>query len=122
MAPRPRSARVSGFRRPTFVIVVAAIANLFALPPLSLAANSSPVHRCSNAGTPAELFLAEISARGVSCAAAKRFIIDINGQHPDVKYRPTHYRGYTCHPRQEGVAAWIRCTRGHREIRWLQGT
>jgi hypothetical protein len=86
------------------------------------AASRSQARHCSNAGTPDELFLAEITARGVSCAAARRFIIDINGHRLHLKYHATHYDGYACRPRQEGVAAWIRCTQRKREIRWIQGT
>lgn len=104
-------------------IVVTAAATVLCLPTPSLAMNRGQILHCSNTGTPEEFFVVDITARGVPCRAARRFIVAINEHRRDLKVRKTHYRGYGCRPRQDGVAAWrIRCTRGRRLIRWLAGT
>jgi hypothetical protein len=103
-------------------IFVTAPLTVLWLPTVSSANNYGPASHCSNAGTPEEMFLAEITARRVSCRAARRFIIALNVHRPDLKDRKTHYRGYDCRPRWEGVAARIRCTQSLRVIRWLEGT
>jgi hypothetical protein len=103
-------------------IFITAAATVLWLPTLSLATNRGQVLRCSNAGTPEELFLADITTRRVSCGASRRFIVTINEHRRDLKSRKTRYRRYDCRPRQDGVAAWIRCTRGRQLIRWLEGT
>jgi hypothetical protein len=95
-------------------------------PALSTTAKTTPTalpHRCSNAGAVGALFVAEVTARHVSCSAARRFIVSINDHRLGLKVRSTHYRGYGCHPRPVGGAGWrIRCTRGQRVIRWIEGT
>lgn len=118
----PSTARPSTSAFLALSILVIVVALQLGLPTRSLATSRDEVRHCSNAGTPEDLFLADITARGVTCPVALRFIIGINGQQHHLKYRTTHYDRYVCHPRQEGVAARIRCTRGRQEIRWLQGT
>jgi hypothetical protein len=81
------------------------------------------VRHCSNAGTPPDTFLANITTRHVSCRTARRFIVSLLRVHPDFKTEVTHFRAYTCTPSPEGVAAvWVRCVEGPRLIRWLNGT
>jgi hypothetical protein len=104
-------------------IFVTAAATVLWLPTLSLATNRGQALHCSNAGTPGKFFVLDITARGVPCRAARRFIVAINKHRRELKVRKTRYRRYDCRPQQEGVAAWIiRCTRGRRLIRWLEGT
>lgn len=82
-----------------------------------------PVRHCSNAGTPTDWFLANITARHVSCRAAKRFIFSLHRARPRFKAEVTHFRFYTCTPSEEGVAVWVRCVKGKgKMIRWLNGT
>jgi hypothetical protein len=101
-------------------VMVTAIA--LSLPTLSAATNGAAVRHCSNANTPEELFLVDITARDVSCAVALRFIVAISEHQGDLKTQNTHYEGYRCHPRPEGVATQIRCTQGRRAIGWSAGT
>lgn len=103
-------------------IAVAASLTLLWLPMVSSAESHGSISHCSNAHTPPDMFLAEITANRVSCRAARRFIFALNGHRPNLKRHRTHFRGYDCRPEQEGVAARIRCTRGLRTIRWLEGT
>lgn len=103
------------------ILLAASLISLW-LPTASPAESPGPVSHCSNARTPPEMFLAEITASRVSCRAAKRFIVALNTHRPKLKYRRTHFRGYGCRPRSEGVTARISCTRGSRVIRWLEGT
>jgi hypothetical protein len=77
---------------------------------------------CSNAGTPEDLFLADITTRRVSCKAARRFIVALHASWPDFKKEVTHFRGFTCSPSPEGFAVYVRCVEGRRLIRWLNGT
>jgi hypothetical protein len=91
-------------------------------PTVSVAADRAPVRHCSNANTPEELFLVEITARGVSCAVALPFIVAISEHRERLKIQNTRYAGYFCRPRSEGVAARIRCTQGRRVIAWFAGT
>jgi hypothetical protein len=81
-----------------------------------------PLHDCSNAGTPEEMFVVDIAARGVSCATARRFIVAFNDHTIYVKERNTHFRGYLCRPSGGVISTLIRCTSGQRLIRWVQGT
>ncbi|MBS1862864.1 MAG: hypothetical protein JSS68_14265 [Actinobacteria bacterium] len=81
------------------------------------------VRHCSNAGTPTEWFLADITTRHVACRAARRFIFSLHRARPRFKAEVTHFRAYTCTPSEEGVAVWVRCVNGERKmIRWLNGT
>jgi hypothetical protein len=105
---------------PVSISVVAAMA--LSLPTLSVATDGAAVRHCSNANTPEELFLVDITARDVSCAVALRFIVAISKHRDDLKTQNTRYAGYLCRPRPEGVATWIRCTRGRRVIGWSAGT
>lgn len=91
-------------------------------PTLSVATDGAAVHHCSNANTPEELFLVEITARDVSCAVALRFTVAISEHRERLKIQNTRYAGYFCRPRPEGVAARIRCTQGRRVIAWFAGT
>jgi hypothetical protein len=77
---------------------------------------------CSNAGTPEDLFLADITTRRVPCKAARRFIVALHAARPDFKKEVTYFRSFTCSPSPEGVAVHVRCVEGRRLIRWLNGT
>jgi hypothetical protein len=101
-------------------VMVAAMA--LSLPTLSVATDGAAVRHCSNANTPEELFLVDITARGVSCAVALQFIVAISEHRGGLKTQNTRYEGYLCHPRPEGVATRICCTRGRRVIGWSAGT
>lgn len=104
-------------------IFVTAAATVLWLPTLSLAMNRGQVLHCSNAGTPVEFFVVDITARRVPCRAARRFIVAINKHRRYLKTQKTRFRRYDCRPRQNGMGAWrIRCARGRRLIRWLEGT
>jgi hypothetical protein len=120
MAERVARRRRLGLLAALIFVAVSATIVSHATP--SLATDASYARSCSNAGTPQELFLADITARDVSCATAIRFIVGINGQHRDLKYHSVHYRAYLCRPKPEGVAARIRCTHGRRVITWYEGT
>jgi hypothetical protein len=78
---------------------------------------------CTNKGSPPDLFLADITARGVPCPAARRFIFSLARSHPTFKVEVTKFRGYVCVPTEEAVPSiWVRCTKGRRVIRWDNGT
>jgi hypothetical protein len=63
-----------------------------------------------------------VTARGVSCTTADRFIVAISEHRERLKIQNTPYAGYFCRPRPEGVAVRIRCTQGQRVIAWFAGT
>lgn len=68
-------------------------------------------------------FALDITAQGVSCPDARRFVAGVTAHRIALKARDTSYDGYRCHPRQTGPGGWaIRCTSGPRVIRWLAGT
>jgi hypothetical protein len=78
--------------------------------------------RCSSAGTPDDLFLADITTHRVPCKVASRFIVVLHAARPAFKTEVTHFRSFTCSPSSEGVAVYVRCVEGRRLIRWLNGT
>ncbi|MBS1862811.1 MAG: hypothetical protein JSS68_13990 [Actinobacteria bacterium] len=92
-----------------------------ATPSLAVAGTSG--HACSSTGAVQEFFVVKISARRVSCRAARRFIVAINKDRRYLKTKETHFRRFDCQPYQAGVPdTWIRCVRGRQLIHWLQGT
>jgi len=102
------------------VVVVAMTLALVALPGPSVARGGVRVQHCGRVGA---AFALDVTAQGVSCAAARRFVSGISDHRVQLKEQGTAYGGYHCHPRQVGPAEWhIRCTRGQRVIRWLAGT
>ena len=124
-----------GMRLPFPMILVALAALSLTVPaPASASASTVPtsqqrsprraghVRHCSNAGSPNDFFLANITSRHVSCRAAMRFIIALHGARPDFKSEVTQFRSFTCTPTTEGVAVWVRCVKGRRLIRWINGT
>ncbi len=81
------------------------------------------MRRCSTNDAVGQVFAYDITTRNVPCPTARSFIVAINNRFVRLKAQNTYYRGYICHPRQLGPAGWnIRCTRGRKAIRWLEGT
>lgn len=80
-------------------------------------------HHAQSCGRVAPAFATDITATGVSCPAARRFVAAVSAHRATLKVHDTSYDGYHCHPRQVGAAGWaIRCSRGARVIRWSSGT
>jgi hypothetical protein len=120
--PEELTRRPRGIVLVSLVVVVIACATLSpAAPSLAVAATSG--HTCRSSGALHEFFVVDITARRVSCRAARRFIVAINKDRRYLKVEETHFRRFDCRPFQASVPdTWIRCERGRRLIRWLQGT
>lgn len=87
-----------------------------ALPP---AAGATTVRDCGKiAFTPnSDDIASEITARGVTCRTARRFVRAVGG------HAPKRYRGYACtkRARDTALASWrYRCVDGGRRISWVK--
>ena len=96
-----------------------ALGPLLALAPAAPAGSTAPTKRCGSMSfTPqSDDLAARITAAGVRCAFARKFVRDSNG-------RPARsYRGFMCArhrvDREDTLAhTRYRCTRGSKLIRW----
>jgi hypothetical protein len=101
-------------------LVTVAIASSASISAGSTVGSAQVARPCGRVGS---AFALDITAQGVSCHEARRFVAAVTAHRIALKARNTSYDGYRCRPRQTGAAGWaIRCTRGPRVIRWLAGT